>query len=317
MRNKIVDVFPYFDPTGRELLELRIKLLYDYVDEFVITESNRTQSGIPIERNLRNVLKEYGIPSDKIIIVDLDIPDDDNLVIEPIDVTNCYYEGASNIVALRARVRERMQKDAIRSALYRYSEDTKFICSDSDEIINPHAIGWLCDVVDQIKDTSILCVPLIHYEVRADLRVLDQASNNWVRWDPLFIATKTQLTNSTPCGIRSNYYPYYQRVWPAQNGVQVQDLGWHFSWMGDKSKRAIKLESFSHHSDINHGIVMGGYSNVDLREKIVEHEYDDGSPAPDSSHNAVLKKYPISVLPELIFDLPRVRKYLLPNLFSE
>ena len=50
MRNKIVDVFPYFDPTGRELLELRIKLLYDYVDEFVITESNRTQSGIPILR---------------------------------------------------------------------------------------------------------------------------------------------------------------------------------------------------------------------------------------------------------------------------
>lgn len=317
MRNKIVDFFPYFDPTGRELLELRIKLLYDHVDEFVIAESNRTQSGIPIERNLRQVLKEYGIPSDKIIIVDLEIPDDENLVIEPIDSSNCYYEGSSNIVALRARVRERMQKDAIRSVLYRYSDDTKFICSDSDEIINPNAIGWLCELAEQIKETSILCIPLIHYEARADLRVFDKASNNWFGWDPLFIATKTQLTYSTPCGIRSNYYPYYSRVWASQEGVRMQDLGWHFSWMGDKTKRAIKLDAFSHHADINHGVAMGGYVNKELRDQIVEQEYDDGSPAPVSVHNAILKKYPLEALPSMIFDLPRVRKYLLPHMFND
>jgi len=46
---KIIDFFPYFDPTGKEILELRINMLKDYVDEFIICESNKTQSGIPKE----------------------------------------------------------------------------------------------------------------------------------------------------------------------------------------------------------------------------------------------------------------------------
>ena len=32
---KIIDFFPYFDPTGKEILELRINMLKDYVDEFI------------------------------------------------------------------------------------------------------------------------------------------------------------------------------------------------------------------------------------------------------------------------------------------
>jgi len=311
MKKKIVDVFPYFDPTGRELLELRIKMLYDYVDEFVIAESNRTQSGIPIERNLRNVLREFNIPSDKIIIVDLDIPDDDNLEIQPIDGFNCYYEGVSNIFSLRARARERMQKNAILSMLYRYSDDTQFICSDSDEIINPEAIWWISNIV---SDNTILTIPLINLQARADLRVFNTSINNWWRWDALFLATKKQLMVTDPNRIRSNYMPIYEKSFPMQDGRRVEDLGWHFSWMGDKSKRKIKLDAFSHYSDKSNEVDFGGYSTQELREKIIEQEYKDGSPSPNGYINSILKKHPIETLPKIIFDIPKVKKLLLPHL---
>ena len=72
---KIVDFFPYFDPTGKEILELRINMLKDYVDEFIICESNKTQSGIPIEYNLRKRIKELNLPEEKIKIIDLNIPE--------------------------------------------------------------------------------------------------------------------------------------------------------------------------------------------------------------------------------------------------
>ena len=68
--SKIVDFFPYFDPTGKEILELRYNIMKDYVDEFVICESNKTQSGKPIEYGLRKTLEDLQIPQDKIKIIE-------------------------------------------------------------------------------------------------------------------------------------------------------------------------------------------------------------------------------------------------------
>ena len=137
---KVIDCFPYFDETGKELLKLRVEMLKDYVDYFIITESNKTQSGIPINRNLRKRISDYNLPADKIIIIDLDIPEDSRLITEKIDEYNCYEGNYVNKNSLLARVRERMQKDAILSELHKFTEDDVFILSDSDEIINPKII---------------------------------------------------------------------------------------------------------------------------------------------------------------------------------
>lgn len=312
---KIIDCFPYFDPTGRELLELRIKMLHKYVDEFIIIESNKTHSGIPIERNLRKVLKEYDIPSDKIIIVDLDIPEEEHLQIEPIDVFNCYDEKGENLIALRARARERLQQNAIMSMMYRYNNDDVFIFSCSDEIVKPDAIWWLSELAAKNQDQLVLCVPLIFYEARADLRVFDTNTNNWADWSPLFFATKKQLLISTPSQIRSNYDTPFNRVYPCENGQQTKDLGWHFSWMGGKQKRNIKLDAWCHHSDKSPRILHGGYATEELRNTIIETEYEEGCVSPSGYSNLILKNFSLKNLPEEVFQLKRVREYLLPNLF--
>lgn len=311
---KIIDCFPYFDPTGRELLELRVKMLYKYVDEFIIIESNKTHSGIPIERNLRKVLKEYDIPSDKIIIVDLDIPEEEHLQIEPIDVFNCYDEKGENLIALRARARERLQQNAIMSMMYRYNDNDVFIFSCSDEIINPLAISWLSRLSIN-REKEVLCVPLIYYESRADLRVFNTTINDWENWSPLFFASKKQLLMATPSQIRSNYDNQLTRVYPSENGKKTLDLGWHFSWMGGKQKRNIKLDAWCHHSDKSPRILYGGYATEELRNTIIETEYEEGCVCPSGYSNLILKKYSLNNLPEEVFQLKRVREYLLPNLF--
>ena len=47
--NKLIDCFTFFNE--KELLEFRIKLLYDKVDKFVITEANETHSGLKKKYN--------------------------------------------------------------------------------------------------------------------------------------------------------------------------------------------------------------------------------------------------------------------------
>lgn len=310
--SKIVDFFPYFDATGKELLELRIKMLYDYVDEFVIAESNKTHSGMPVERGLRKTLQERNIPTDKIIIVDLEIPDDDKLVIEHIDVYNSNYD-QSNINVVRAKVRERMQKDAILQVLYRYSDDTVIFNSDSDEIIDPRYLGWFSEFARKLPN-DIINVPMHHFQVRADLQVYEHGSVH--RWVAPFLCTKSLLLRHTPCALRSRYAGV-NRLDITVDGVPVEWCGWHFSWMGPLENRLLKLNAFSHYQDKIAGIVANGdYASDEMKKFALETKFDEGSICPTGVIGSELRRYPLKNLPKEIFGLPRVFKYLLPNYSS-
>ena len=61
----IVDCFPYFAPYGEELLKLRVNLLKDVVDKFIIVESNKTHSGKPVQRKFLDVALKQGLPKNK------------------------------------------------------------------------------------------------------------------------------------------------------------------------------------------------------------------------------------------------------------
>jgi beta-1,4-mannosyl-glycoprotein beta-1,4-N-acetylglucosaminyltransferase len=307
--SKIVDFFPYFDTTGKELLELRIKMLYDYVDEFVIAESNKTHSGIPIQRGLRETLKERGIPTDKIIIVDLDIPDDKDLVVEHIDIYNANYD-QSNMNTVRAKTRERMQKDAITKALYRYSDDTVIFNSDSDEIIDPRYLRWFSDFARKFPN-DMIDVPMHHFQVRADLQVYEHGVQH--RWIAPFLCTKELLLRHTPCALRSRYAGI-NRLSITVDGSPVDWCGWHFSWMGPLENRIIKLKSFSHYQDKIGGIIANGdYGSEEMKRFAMETKFDEGSICPTGVLGSELKKYPLQNLPKEIFELPKVFEYLLPN----
>lgn len=321
---KIIDFFPYFDPTGKELLELRINMLKDYVDEFIICESNKTQSGIPIDYNLRKRIEELDLPKEKIRVIDLDIPEDFDLKIEDIDRYNCSenYNFDSNINeknlnSLRGRVRERMQKDSLLTILDEYDDDTVFIHSDSDEIVNPESIEWISFMCRQNPE-FIIKIPLVYLEGRADLRVYLKNENIPKPWDGgMFFATKKQLKISTPTQIRSGVLNKLPITYLTQDGNIIQDLGWHFSWMGDGKKRVEKIKSFVHHDDEFKSLNYVKYNSEITQNRLLKDIPEEGKVPPSGFENTILKKYPFSDLPIKIFELPKVKKYLLPNLEEE
>jgi len=310
---KVVDFFPYFDPTGREILELRVNSLKDHVDEFLICESNKTQSGIPIEYELRKTIKECNLPEDKIKIIELKIPEDKDLDIQKIDKFNCYENNSVNSNSVMARTRERMQKDAILSVLDDYDNNTVFIHSDMDEIVKTEAITCICQMV-KLNQQIIIKIPLVHLEGRADLRVHQKNSDNPKPWDGgMFFCTKAQLKRATPSQIRSNVYNPFQISCLTQDGNKIEDLGWHFSWMGPAEKRLKKCESFTHYDDSFSFLITEKYGNKNTKNFLKEMEVKEGQIPPSGDKNMVLRKYPVENLPKEIFNLPRVKEYLLPN----
>jgi hypothetical protein len=310
---KIVDFFTFYAPTCKEMLELRYHLFKDYVDEFVICESNKTQSGIKINYELKNILKELNIPKDKIKIIELNIPDENDIFPEEIDRINCYDGNYSNINSLKSRVRERLQKDSLLTVINDYDDETIFIHSDIDEMINPLHLSWIIPIIKNIKN-KVIRIPLVHLEGRADLRVYLKDTNQPKPWSGMFICTKEHLKTTTPTQIRSNALNPYPISFLTQDNEIIEDLGWHFSWMGTKEKRIEKSKAFTHYDDTFSFLSSKKYNSQETENFLSNIEFKEGSISPSGDKNTFLKKYSIKELPPKIFELHRVKNLLLPEI---
>ena len=58
-----------------ELLEIRLNILNDYVDKFIITEGDMTFSGLPKESHFLNNKERFAKWEDKIILNQINIPE--------------------------------------------------------------------------------------------------------------------------------------------------------------------------------------------------------------------------------------------------
>jgi len=306
---KIIDYFPYFNETGRELLDFRINLLKDHVDQFIICESNRTHSGSLTKPGLRDAIEYYNLPKEKIRIVDLIIPGDDELVIEGIDYLNCHEDNSRDINSLRARVRERMQKDAIMEVIDDYDDDCMIIHSDSDEIPNPNYIKDIKNTLS-LHPNGYVKIPLSYHEGRADLRLYDKNTNQPVHW-AIFAANRSIFEKTTPIRIRSdNEVPpeLYLLYMIDSQGNNIGEMGWHFSWMGNQERRSIKAKAFAHYNDNLSFLSNSRYENEDLSG-----DYIDGSLPPCGNVNYILRHYPTSNLPKLMIETPRMKEFFIPE----
>jgi FkbM family methyltransferase len=306
---KIIDYFPYFDETGRELLDLRVNLLKDHVDQFIICESNKTHSGIPTKPGLRDAIRYYNLPEEKIRIIDLNIPDEEHLVVEEIDRLNCYDGNVDDINSLRARVRERMQKDALLEVLDDYDDDCMIIHGDNDEIIDPI---YIKDIKNTLLNhpNGYVKIPLSYHEGRADLRVYDKNTGHPVHW-AMFATNRSVFKKTTPIRMRSDKEvpsEFYLLYMINSDGKAIDEMGWHFSWMGDTKRRSIKAKSFAHYNDNLPFLSNSRYENENL-SKI----YTAGSTPPCGNVNYVLKEYPIKNLPQIMIETPRMKEFFLPE----
>jgi beta-1,4-mannosyl-glycoprotein beta-1,4-N-acetylglucosaminyltransferase len=269
---RVIDCFPYFNE--KELLELRINLLNDHVDKFIITDANYTHSGISKPFTCKNTLKELGLLSDKIQVIEIELPS--------------YNEEKC------AWVRERMQRNVASEYI---EDDDVCIISDCDEIINPNFIEYYTLVAKSYPE-NILRIPLAFLMNRGDLRVYDE-NENPISWSTPFICLKQHLKKYTLSDIReshalSSHHLDYSDIFITEDNI-IKDAGWHFSWMGDNNRLKTKEESFLHWDEVS-----------------VQSNYIPKENEPDclGRQNHILKKYPTELLPQKIFDLDRVRNFL-------
>ena len=151
---------------------------------------------------------------------------------------------------------------------------------------------------------AVIKVPLILLEGRADLRTYYSNSSVEKPWNKsMYMCLKHHLQKCFPTQIRAEYNLPFGVTYATQNNQVLTDLGWHFTWMGDTVNRIIKAKSFCHYSD-------------SLVESMKYYEPKEDVISPESiyfsNEDYVLKKYPIENLPQIIFELPRVKQFLLP-----
>jgi len=294
----IIDYFPFFNE--RELLELRINLLKDHVDHFVICEANKTFTGIPKEFSLKRLIKELDLPSHMITVVELDVPEDLDLPIEEHDIISMYPEDRGDVISIKAMARDRAQRNGLMQVLDQFNDDDWVIISDCDEIINPNHIDFALNVARNTPN-HIIKLPLINLYGRADLRPFFRDGSPFIWRTAMSICQKQVVAQTTPHRIRCEYATPMECVKPTLDGKIFDEFGWHFSWMGGAERVATKSRSYAHAPNKGHQEhVKKGFRFEEGRSLA----WDD---------NSVLIKFPHDQLPKILFDLPRVRQVLLPN----
>jgi hypothetical protein len=105
---KIIDYFPFF--IEKELLELRINLLKDHVDKFIISETNKTHNGDNKEFICNKIIEELNLPKEKIQVIETIIPEEDYIVPEECDYV---YASEAKSDKIKNWSRERIQRDSL------------------------------------------------------------------------------------------------------------------------------------------------------------------------------------------------------------
>lgn len=250
----VYDCFQFFNEL--DILKLRMHVLNDIVDKFVISESTVTFSGdkkpLYFQEN-REMFAEF---EDKIIhkIVD-DTPMDTN-----------------------AFMRDSHQKCAVARGLAGAKDDDVVIFSDVDEIPNPEAVKW---VLEHFDDSKIYALAQRNFYCYIDM---EETSGNLLsitgefegftgkdrRWLGTKICKYSMLKNYTTEQLRDKEQKALM--------VRVPDGGWHFSYMGGGKNESVedrvkyKIKSAAHQEYNNRSTLSRVKKNIKNHQDILGRE---------------------------------------------
>ena len=231
---KLYDGFQFFNEF--DLLEIRLELLYDIVDYFVISETNRTHSNNPkpyyFEEN-KHLFEKY---MDKIIHIKTEYPDD-ILHFNKREETNKYniqynkisdiYDKEENEGELKrwpTFCRDFLQREFIKFGLLDCEDDDLIMISDLDEIPDPK-------VVEMVKERKLVDHCIMQNCYYYYVNVL--AHTNWYG---NYIVEYRRTKDVSLTHLRNERVGY----------TKLNESGWHLSFMGGIDRVINKLESYAH-----------------------------------------------------------------------
>lgn len=257
---KIVDGFTFFNEL--DLLEIRLKYLYDVVDYFVIVEADTSFNGEAKQMFFKENSERFSPFMNKIIYV-------------PINMKS--YEDEKKV----AWKREEFQRNSILNGLINLDiTDTDLILiSDVDEIPDVEILKSIksnCienNVFSEKSNLNIISKSVFIFFKMIFYKLINKDTSKIFSQLKLFYLTKFKSINS-PLNFRMfNYYYYlnYQKKDDRWDGIQcveykllnyfnpnelrnfrnyplisLNDSGWHFSYLGGKEMIKNKIKNFSH-----------------------------------------------------------------------
>ena len=211
---KIFDCFQYFNED--HIVDLRLNILNQYVNTFVIVESTVNHQGKSKKLNFDiNKYKKY---KDKInyIVVD-DTPDS---LKKP-------HRGGESLV-------EQHQRNSIIKGLKNADDNDFIILSDVDEIPNLNKLKEF-----DKNNYAVFSQKMFMYKIN----LLNLNENNW---HGSKICLKKNL--KSPQWLRNlkfKKYPFW-RIDKIKNIQIIEDGGWHFAYLQNPENISNKIKSFAH-----------------------------------------------------------------------
>ena len=222
---KIFDTFTFYNEL--DLLELRMNILGDVVDHFVINEATITFTGKKKPLYFAENKERFKKWEDKIIH---HVLDDNNETLEK------YWEGVpyhrsmmeDNIYQLPIHYqRACFHKDCAIYALLDHAHDNDIILtSDADEIANPEAIKSIGEWFDP-NNHYVLKGPVYYYY----LNLLCEKE-----WMGTRVSTMKMLKTMSIDKLRQSH----------QDAWKVEDGSWHWSFFGDADTVRAKMDAYEH-----------------------------------------------------------------------
>jgi len=265
---KIYDCFNFFNEL--DILELRLNILYDHVDYFVIVESDMTHSGekkpFYLEENKDRFAKFW----DKIISYKIE----DN----PVDFTNLSPTdevGLSEVNTFINRQTNRFnrstqpdygrdffQKESVRRALVDCDDDDIILLSDADEIPNPNVFNTELDLDNTIYSLN-------QYTYYYYINMLKQTD-----WYGTKMGLYKNVKNLSFNEVRGD----------GNLTTRIPDGGWHFSFMGGSEMVKKKITSYSARDLVNPRVLKSLEGNIEngvdpfFRSRLTQVDIDDTFP---------------------------------------
>ena len=216
---KIIDCFMYFDESA--ILEIRLNILNDFVDKFVIVESKTDHAGNKKKLNFNiNNYKRFKKKIKYLIVEDLPIKK---------------YLFSNSWRNEPAWLRENFQRNYLAKGYEEYEDNDIIMVSDIDEIPNPEKIKEF-DVKNRYA-----CFVQKNFQTKINL--LNVSKPKWIGTK---ICKKKDL--KSPQWLRNiktkkkQFWKFY-RPKPPQI---IENGGWHFSFLKTSIEISKKIKSYAH-----------------------------------------------------------------------
>jgi beta-1,4-mannosyl-glycoprotein beta-1,4-N-acetylglucosaminyltransferase len=192
IKNMVIDCFPFFNEL--DVLEIRLNVLNDVVDKFVIVEASKTQSKIDKPFYFEENKHRYSKFLDKIIHIKIEeYPEENGWAMENFQ-RNCIQRGIEKL---------------------NLTINDIIAISDVDEIWNPAIIKDLDDLLDQHK---FLSVDMNYFVFYLNLITVDK------KWIGTIFSKFKNLHGYSPQDLRNI----------KDHVIYIKNSGWHLGYQGGK-----------------------------------------------------------------------------------